>query len=324
MAPNADRNGGMDLSGSFRHCARMLDEIFELAASQHGLVTRAQLRARGVDHRRVSRWLAKGMLRKVDVNTMAIAGAPETPMQAVMAAVLETGHDASASHTTAAAIWGIAGFRLKPVHVVVCRISRHHHRLPWNVHQFTGRVAEYQRVMEGVPVTEPDLTMLHLASMISLPRLRRAVDNAWSLGLVNGDDLGALVDRLGRQGRDGIVNLRRVVEERGPGWVPPQSNLESRFLDLVQRTGIDFERQVRIETETWAARVDFLHRASRTVVEIQSERYHTALTDVDADKMRQRRLEALGYRVLEVWDHELFYAADQVLDRVWRSVYRIA
>lgn len=314
----------MDLPAHFRHGAPMLDQISELAGSQHGLITRAQLRAHGVDHRRVGRWLDKGLIRQVDVNTMAMAGAPVTPMQSVMAAVLETGHDASASHTTAAAIWGIAGFRLQPVHVVVCRISRHHHRLPWKVHQFTGRVSDHQRVFEGIPVTEPGFTMLHLSSMVSLPRLRRAVDNAWSLGLVNGDDLGALVERLARQGRDGIVNLRKVVEERGPGWVPPQSNLESRFGELVERSGIEFERQVRIETETWAARVDFLHRPSRTVVEVQSERYHSALTDVEADRRRRERLEALGYRVLEVWDHELFHSADLVIDRVWRSVFRTA
>lgn len=314
----------MDLNGQFRHVARMLDQISELAAAQHGLITRSQLRAHGVDHRRVGRWLDKGLMRQVDVNTMAMAGTPGTPMQAVMAAVLETGHDAAASHTTAAAIWGVAGFRLRPVHVVVCRISRHHHRLPWNVHQFTGRVSDHQRVFEGIPITEPGLTMLHLSSMISLPRLGRAVDNAWSLGLVNGDDLGALVERLGRRGRDGIVNLRRVVEERGPGWVPPQSNLESRFLELMQRSGIEFERQVRIESETWAARVDFLHRPSRTVVEVQSERYHSALTDIEADRLRRQRLEVLGYRVLEVWDHELFHASDEVIDRVRRSVFRAA
>src|SRR5690606_29313525 len=119
-------------------------------------------------------------------------GSVPTPQRDLLAAVLETGHDAAASHTTAAALWGLGGFRLTPTHVVVTRLSRHHHRLTWNVHQFTGLIARHRRWIEGIPVTAPALTMLHLASMVSERRLARAVDNAWNLGLLTGRDLSDL------------------------------------------------------------------------------------------------------------------------------------
>ena len=239
--------------------------------------------------------------------------------------MLETGHDASASHTTAAAIWGLAGYRLEPIHVVVTRLSRHHHRLPWRVHQFTGRVARHQRWIDSIPVTSPALTMLHLASMVSQRRLARTVDNAWSLGLLTGRDLFDLDRQLSQRGRDGLVALRKVAEERGEDWTPPQSNIEARFVDLVRSsTGLDFRRQAPIRGEDWAARVDFIHERSKTVVEVQSERYHTALTDIEADGIRRNRLESLGYAVVEVWDNELFLAPHVVIARVIKAVHRAA
>lgn len=278
----------------------------------------------GIDRNRVARWVRKGWLRALHFNTFAVAGAPSTEHQELLAAVLETGHDASASHTTAAAQWGLGGYRLKPFHVVVCRASRHHLRLPWKVHQFTGVVEDHQRHVDSIPVTSPAMTMLHLASIVSLGRLRRAVDNAWSLGILTGQDLRDLDERLAQRGRDGIVNLRKVASERGEDWVPPQSNIESRFEGLMAPVGVRFRRQARIENETWAARVDFLHTESRTIVEVQSERYHRALSDAEADRTRRARLEAEGYVVVEVWDNEIFQIPGAVVDRVLTAIRRVA
>jgi very-short-patch-repair endonuclease len=303
----------------------MNHDLYRRATSQHGLVTRSQLTDLGFNHKRVKRWVTSGKLDQLDVNVFAVGGTPSSPRTDLLAAILETGHDASASHTTAAALWGIAGYRLTPHHVVVTRISRHHHRLPWKVHQFTGLIADHRRWIDHIPVTSPALTMLHLASMVSQKRLERAVDNAWSLGLITGRDLIELDERLARQGRDGIVALRKATGDRDENWIPPQSNLESRFMDLMRTTtGLTFRRQVPISTERWTARVDFLHEPSRTIVEVQSERYHAALTDQAADDDRRRNLEGQGYVVIEVWDNELFRAPRLVVERVGRAIHRAA
>jgi very-short-patch-repair endonuclease len=299
--------------------------LFETASSQHGLLTREQLYETGFTRHRVTRWVANGRLEQLNLNVFAVGGQPPSEKRSLLAAVLETGLDASASHTTAAALWGIAGFRMVPIHVVVCRKSRHHYRLSWQVHQFTGRVSDYQRWIDGIPVTSPALTMLHLAATVSKKRLERAVDNAWSLGILTGADLDDLDARLSRPGRDGLVALREVRAKRDENWTPPQSNLESRFFDLIEtRTGLVFRKQAHIAGERWAARVDFLHEPSKTIVEVQSERYHASLTDTEADRLRRKRLEAEGYAVVEVWDNELFGAPDLILDRVASAVFRAA
>ncbi|MEX1271398.1 MAG: DUF559 domain-containing protein, partial [Acidimicrobiia bacterium] len=143
--------------------------------------------------------------------------------------------------------------------------------------------------------------------------------------LLSGHDLQLLDAELAIQGRNGIVKLREVAGERGAGWVPPESGLETRFMQLVH--GLDhhgFRRQVSIGDGTWTARVDFLHDPSKTVVEIQSERYHTALTDREADQRRKQRLENAGFTVVEVWDSELFTNPGIVVDRVLTAIRRAA
>lgn len=301
-----------------------MDSLYVIASSQYGLVTRAQLHGQGFNRNRITRWVQTGRLTRIYSKVFALPGSAPTPERAVLSRVLETGTSALVSHTTAAWVWGIAGYGPEPVHVVVPRHNRQHAHLPWHVHQFSAPLAEHRRLVRSIPTTSPALTMLHLAQVVGQQRLERAIDNAWSLGLIAGSDLGSLDDQLAIQGRNGIVAVREAAEQRGFDWVPPQSNLESRFMTLFGAVADEFDRQVPMEGERWSARVDFLHRASRTIVEIQSERYHTSLTDAAADTLRRSRLEEKGYRVVEVWDNELFTSPDLVIDRVLTAIRSVA
>ena len=302
-----------------------MTQIYQQAASQLGLVTRAQLRTGGIGRERLSRMVARGVLTTIHPNVFALAGSVESPDRDLLGKILETGADAAASHTTAAWLWGIGGYAKDPVHVAVTRHQRRHDHLAWTVHQFTGILRNHQTTLRSIPVTSPALTMLHLAQIVSPKRLAIAVDRAWSLRLLTGRDLEELDAELGRQGRKGIVKLRDVAASRGTDWVPPESGLETRFLQLVQGSSFfEFTRQVTLGDERWTARVDFLHEESRTVIEIQSERYHTALTDRAADAVRRARLESAGYTVVEVWDSELFTSPAMVLERVTQAIRRAA
>lgn len=302
-----------------------MHDLHQTAVDQHGLVARRQLRDLGYTRQQIQRWTRDGRLLPVHDNVFALPGSVPTPKRDVLAAILETGADAWASHTTAAWVWDLRGFASHPIHVVVNRHSRHHERLPWIVHQFTGRPAPHRRVMDGIPVSSPALTMLHLAQIVSKARLGQAIDNAWSERLLSGKDLFAIDDELAQRGRNGIVALREAAEARGINYAPPESNLESRFMMLMDPIGQrGFRRQVRIAGRTWSARVDFLHEPSRTVIEIQSERYHASLTDRTADAERIALLERAGYRVVEIWDNELFQNPAEVMARVNRAIYRVA
>ncbi|MDX1448068.1 MAG: DUF559 domain-containing protein [Acidimicrobiia bacterium] len=297
--------------------------LTEITSDQLGLITRRQLRELGFRRARIARMIERGELVTLHSKVYALAGSVDSAHRRVLACVLETGLDAVASHTTAAWLWGIGGYSASPIHTVVSRESRHHQHLDWTVHQFTGLPPHHRTVLDDVPVTSPALTMLHLAQLVSTQRLAVAVDRAWSLRLLTGRDLLELDEELAIQGRNGIRKLRDVAKARGANWVPPESGLETRFMQLLG--GVPgLRRQVNIGDGTWNARVDFLHESSGTVIEIQSERYHAALTDREADRIRRARLEAAGYRVIEVWDTELFTDPGGVVDRVLNTIRRSA
>lgn len=293
--------------------------IQELAARQHGLVARRQLRARGISSKAIGRRMARGMLIEATPRVLRLAGAPVTLHTRLLTGVLHS-NDSILSHTSAAGLWGIAGFRPEPIHVAITRNRRYEGEAPAVVHHATVIPDDHRRVLQDIPIASPALTLFQLASITHPQRLERAVDSAWSLRLVDIPTLVALLDRLARQGRNGIVAMRKILKDRLEMECPPQSNVESRFLQIMRDCGITTLRpQVNLGDGTWTGRVDFVDSELPLVIEIQSERYHTALSDRRRDAERRARLEAQGYLVIEIWDYEIFHHPVDVIDQVMQA-----
>lgn len=297
------------------------DEIIrEFARRQEMLMSRRQLLAAGVYGRAIKARVSSGMLEPISDQVLRLAGATASPVQPLLAAVLEVGEGAYISHTTAAYWWGFAGFRLDRVHVSIERV--YHWRQPdhgFTVHHSTVIPDWCQKVHRNVPVVSPGFTLFQLAGSIAPDRVARAADSAWSLGLINGRLFDELLLRLGRSGRNGIVLMRKIRRDRPGEWTPPASNLESRFDEIMAPYGIRFRRQVDIGDENWSGRVDFLADDCPFIVEVMSERYHTSLTDQRADAERRDRHQRMGFVVVEVWDFEIFSRPWVVVQRVTKA-----
>lgn len=65
------------------------------------------------------------------------------------------------------------------------------------------------------------------------------------------------------------------------------------------------ERQVNLGSDAWQARVDFLYRLLRLIIEIDSDRHHSAELDREADVRRDAALRAAGFRVLRISEEDL-------------------
>ena len=121
--------------------------------------------------------------------------------------------------------------------------------------------------------------------------------------LLSGPSLGAMLCDFGARGRNGIASVRRYLDDRGPGYVPAATGIESRTMQILRQVGIVVERQVDLGgEESWTGRVDFLVVGLPIIVEVQSELHHAALVDRVADDARRARLEADGFIVVELWD----------------------
>lgn len=101
--------------------------------------------------------------------------------------------------------------------------------------------------------------------------------------------------------------MRALLMERGPTYVPPASELEARFIALACAEGLSQpERQVDLgDADSWIGRVDFVFRASRLVVEVDSSEFHDGLLDRRSDAERDRRLTADGWAVLRFRWHDV-------------------
>jgi hypothetical protein len=232
-----------------------------------------------------------------------------------MAAVLDDEAGARVAVTSAVWWWGIPGFSARPIHLIRTASTRRSSPLA-EVHRVRELPDRWTTVLDGVPVVRPELAMLHLAATEHPGKVARALDNAWSMRLLSGPSVLALLADYGKRGRNGTAVLRDLMEERGAGYVPPASNLEARVRSILLEHGIRMRLQVDSGGESWTGRVDLRDEEAPLVLEVQSERFHSALVDRAGDARRKAQLEADGFGIVEVTDVEVWGAPKVVVERV--------
>jgi very-short-patch-repair endonuclease len=316
----------MTTSSLFSPPSSSLASLAVLASEQIGAFTVAQARQHGVDRRALNRRAAAGELQQLTSRVFVFAAVPRTDEQCIVAACLHLGPGAAASHATAAALWGFPGFRLVPIHVIDARSRRRAESYsnltidgqPVVVH--TSRYLPPHHVVRlgSIDIVTPTRLFFQMAEAGMHPkRVARLVDRGWSHRLTAGSLLVATFDELDVPGRRGLRTMEVIIEKRGLDYVPPESNLEARFLELTQRRGLGpYRRQVDVGGKDWVARVDMLHERLPVVGEIDGDAFHRALTDTEADAARDARLGELGYEVVHVAEFEVWHDPDPALDRL--------
>lgn len=300
-----------------------LERLRLLASSQHGLVTRQQTKEAGLDRYALRRRVRDGLLTFVTPRVLRIGGSATSPWQSVMAGVLDIGPDAIASHLTAAALWGVPNVDAEPVHVSVERFIRRN-TAPVRVHHLTT-IPEDQRVaLHEIPVTAPPLTVLLVVGLHGPRRGSQVLDYFLAAGDTTVAEVWDLTDRMSQRGRNGLCDTRDLLETRTDDQPPAESNNERRLEYLARQAGIaTLRRQVNISNPAWIGRVDFDDTELPFIVEVHSQRYHSSWAHRKADSERIARLEAAGYTVVVVWDHELWYDREGVIDRLAEARLRL-
>jgi hypothetical protein len=250
-----------------------------------------------------------------------LAGTRRTHHQMVMAAVLAAGPGAVASHRTAAWLLGFPGFPARGIEVCRPKTKSHRGAIGY-VHRSGHLPSDHVTVIDGIPCTTPARTLFDLAGCVHPRRCARALDNALSSKAVTFPSVVAVLIELGRRGRSGTRLVRDLVGQRGPLYVAPASELEARLLDVLAERGFPTPApQVDLGSDAeWIGRVDFCFRDQGVVVEADGQRHHSSLLDREADRHRQARLEAEGWRVERVTWHELVADPDPFLDRLQQAL----
>jgi very-short-patch-repair endonuclease len=286
--------------------------VTTLSAGQHGHVGTWQLRAIGLTSHEVLRLRRSGGWIDVSPRVLQRTGAASSADGTLMAAVLDASPGAAIAGTAAASMWGVPGFKATPVHVVRPRgIARRPSSLAV-VHEVVDLHPTQIKVVRGIPVISPARVVCELAG--TMPhRAERVLEWLWNERLLDGATFRRTVQQLAGRGRPGSTLLRELDAARGPGYVPPASGLERRFMEICD---FPMERQVDLGGEEWCGRVDFKDPVLPLIVEIQSEKHHSSLVDKAADAARTAALEAAGFIVVEVWDFEVWHQPAIVRERI--------
>ncbi|MFT5203862.1 MAG: very-short-patch-repair endonuclease [Candidatus Aldehydirespiratoraceae bacterium] len=283
-----------------------------LAAAQHGVVARRQLRKLGMSGGSIQRRVDAGILDVLSSRVVRLAGSPDTARACVMAGMLEAGDEAVVSHGTAASLWQVPGFDLSPVEVMAPRRQAKGGTYELAVvHQPRLLLEHHWIEADGLRLTTPSRLLFDLAGLpwVHPKRLERALDRLWAQRRVTHRSLTRVLNELAQRGRPGIVVMRSLIKARGALYRPPESGAEGRFRALAASWGFrSFEQQADIgDEDRWIGRVDFVDLGAGIVVEVDPAPFHSSLLDMEHDRKRRQALELAGLTVISVSERDLFY-----------------
>jgi hypothetical protein len=273
--------------------------IAERARTQLGLITYSQLDLIGVTRKERRTLVASGRFEQRGRRVLADAAAPATHHQRLLAHALDV-PESVVTEGTAAWLVGLRGFHVKPVHLVTVR-GGHHRPATGVLHETFWLPEHHRQVVDGVPCVSDARLPFELAPVIHPERLRRVVDWLMSNRGLQAESLARTVAELCRRGRPGSAEMRLVVDERLPGYVPPASELEAVFRDLCEAAGLpQGVRQLDSGGAEWVGRVDVAFRPWKVLVELDSRRWHDTSTAFESDRQRTNALVAEGWRVVRI------------------------
>jgi hypothetical protein len=280
--------------------------LVEIAERQHRVVTGRQLRAHGIGPRAVEHLRARGRLHRAHRGVYAI-GAPGLGVEERrMAAVLAGGPGAVGSHRMAAAAWEV---RASALLELTTPSQRRGH--PGVIVHEAGLAADEVTTHRGIPVTTVARTLLDLAAVVDPRELRAAVNEAEYRRLLGGPVcLAELVSR--HPGRRGVAALRATVADLDLGRSVSPGRLAAAFHAFREAHGLPRpDEEVPFEIHGHGIRADCVWVARRLVVELDGRQAHGTRSRFEGDRVRDRALQAMGWRVVRVTWRQLHVAAER-------------
>jgi hypothetical protein len=276
--------------------------VAELAASQHGMVGREQLRALGLSSSAIGRKVDAGRLHVIYRGVYAVGHTAITRQGRWMAAVLAAGDGAVLSHQSATALWGIWGSGAGETHVTVPRKTRSQRSIR---RHFSTLPGDERTVLAGIPTTTAARAVLDLAAVKGEAAAESALREMEYFRIYGPVSLPALLERYPRHKGTPIVRvcLERLDDDPG-GRI--RSDLEELFLPFLDANQIPRPRlNAWLSIDDDRFQVDCFWPDAKLIGELDGFKSHGTKRAFRKDRRRDRRLGARGYQVVRITEDQL-------------------
>jgi hypothetical protein len=208
--------------------------LARVAARQFGAFSRDQALEVGFTPSMISKRLQAGAWILLDHNVYCLAATPPSWHQRLMAACLAG--PAVASHRSAGRLWGLPRM---PEGIVEVTAVRHRRRRASDViwHESYHLTSKDITELQGIQVTRPVRTFLDLGVLLTREQLEEVFNEGLRRNLLSVPAVGCRLEELGPL-RRGAGRVRALLKSHLLDHRPPESVLETRFLQLIRRSGL--------------------------------------------------------------------------------------
>ncbi len=180
--------------------------------------------------------------------------------------------------------------------------NRHPHEPELHIHRRRTLLPDLLTTHHNIPVTDPVLTFIDLATRLGRDSLEDAINKADRDRLIDPETLrGSLIDL---PPIPGIARLRTTLDART--FTLPDSELERRFLKFVDQAGVP---RPLTQQHLSGHRVDFYWPDLDLVVETDGLTYHQTPQQQAKDCRRDQAHLAAGRTILRFTDAQIRYEA---------------
>lgn len=273
----------------------------ELAAAQGGLILYDQgvelFGRRGLDRR-----ARAGDLIREHHGLYRVAGTPITNALVMRGASLL--FDAVGSVGGAASMHRLDGFEVLRPEVTIRadftgrKLVLFERRV--TVHRTNMLPPDHVTLVEGIPVTTPARTICDLSRRFESLALGKLLDDANRRGIVTYEEVSACRRDLQARGRRRTTVVDEMLEARGFGFNPGESEPELKVRTWLEDAGLPPEVQVEVVIAGAVRRLDLAYGAERVAVEYQGIKAHASEWGVIDGSRRTTELQLAGWLVVLV------------------------
>jgi hypothetical protein len=288
--------------------------ISATADIQHGVISRKQLRSRGLKEGAITHAATTGRLHRVFRGVYALGYRRIGERGRLMAAALACGKGAVVSHRSAGALLELLD--QGPVVIDVIAPGTRGRQIDGiYLHRVRPPRLDETGTMHGIPCTSPARTLVDLAGTVGDWTLRSAFERAAHHRLLDIAAIEASIDprRRGMKGLLALIDHWRSAAPLTKTRGKLKSPLEAKVLPLLARPDIPAPLiNAPVAIAKGRIEVDFLWPDHRFALEADSRAFHSIAMAFERDRWRDRELTRAGYSVLRVTHKEAEHEADAV------------